>query len=124
MRRESQYPQDSRQHRLALEKPQVVQSREAHVAGQHHRQDELIHWHGPGLPLHFQRVLHQLPESEFLQQRAHGEQSSVRGQILAVKVIGRGRPDFIGLWRCRMNPLLDGRWADILLLIVHRLGAS
>ena len=101
-----------------------MQSREAYVAGQYHRQDELIRWHDPGPPLHFQRLFHQLPEPEFLQQRAYGEQSSVGGQILAVKVIGRGRPDFIGLWRCRMNPLLDGRSADILWLIVHRLGGS
>src|ERR1017187_4970356 len=36
----------------------------------------------------------------------------------------RGRPDFIGLWRSCMNPLIDGRWADILWLIVHRLGGS
>ena len=74
-----------------------MQSREAYVAGQHHRQDELIRWHDPGLPLHFQRLFHQLTESEFLQQRAYGEQSSVGGQILAVEVIGRGRAYFIGL---------------------------
>ena len=102
----------------------MMQSREAHVAGKHHCQNELIHRHDPGLPLHLQRFRHQLLESEFLQQCAHGEQASVGGQILAVKVIGRGRPDLIGLRRCRTNPLHDGRWAAILWLVVHRLGGS
>src|ERR1035438_5900258 len=58
LRRQSKNPQNSCRHGLALEKPQMVQSREAHVAGQHHRQDELIPWHGPGLPLHFRSEEH------------------------------------------------------------------
>ena len=52
LRRQSQHPQDSRQHGLALEKPQVMEPREAHVAGQYHRQNESIRGHDPGLPLH------------------------------------------------------------------------
>jgi hypothetical protein len=34
------------------------------------------------LPLHFQRLLYQLPESKFFQQRANGEQSAISSQIL------------------------------------------
>ena len=114
LRREPQHAQDSRQHGLALKKPHVMQSRETHVAGQHHRQNELIRWHRPSLPLHSQGLFHQLLEPEFLQQRAHGKQSSVGGQIFAIEVIGRGRADSIRFWRGRMNPLIDGRTAIIL----------
>src|ERR1017187_5255709 len=99
-----------------------MQSREANVAGQHHRQDELIPWHDPGLPLHFQRLLDQLTEPEFLQQRAHGEQSPVRGQILAVEVIGRGRADFIGFRRDLLQALIYGGFVAILFSVCNHLG--
>src|ERR1019366_5727054 len=73
-------------------------------------------------PLHFQRLLHQLPEPEFLQQRAHGEQYSVGGQILAVEVIGRGRPDFIGFRGDFLRALFYGVFVAILVSVCNHLG--
>ena len=100
----------------------MVQAREAHVAGQHHCQNESIRWHDPGLPLHFQRFLHQLLEPEFLQQRAHREQSSVGGQILAVEVIWRGRPNSIGCRRYLLRALFYGGFVAILFSVCNHLG--
>src|ERR1022692_2857393 len=99
-----------------------MQSGEAHVAGQHHRQDELICWHDPGLPLDFQRLFHQLTESEFLQQRAHGEQAPVGGQILTVEIIRRGRADFIGFRGDLLQALIYGGFVAILFSVCNHLG--
>jgi hypothetical protein len=40
-----------------------VEPREAHVAGQHHGQHELVHGHGLGVALHSQGFFNQLPEA-------------------------------------------------------------
>jgi hypothetical protein len=82
----------------------------------------MIRRHDSGLPLHLQGLLHQLPETEFLQQRAHGKQSSVGGQILAVKVIGRGRPDFIRLRGDFLRALFYGVFVAILFSVCNHLG--
>src|ERR1019366_3929879 len=49
---------------------------------------------------HRQHLLHQRPESEFLQHGGYGQQPSVRSQVLAREIIGRGSADFIGLGSC------------------------
>src|ERR1035437_4666795 len=99
-----------------------MKSRETYVAGQHHRQDELIRWHDPGLPFYFQRLLHQLLESKFFQQRANGEQSAICSQILGVEVIRRRRPDFIGFRGDRLRALFYWGFVAILISVCNHLG--
>jgi hypothetical protein len=122
--RQFEHVQDPDQHRLPLQKAQMVQPREAYVAGQHHRQHESAHRHGSGLALDGETLFDQLLEVEFLQQGRHRQQSSVSGQIPRPEVIRRGSPDFIGLRRNVTNPLFGGLSGGILVSIVHHLGGS
>jgi hypothetical protein len=61
-------------------------------------------------------------ESEFLQQRAHREQSSARGQIPTVEIIRRGRADFIGFWGDPLQGLIYGDFVVVLSSVCNHLG--
>lgn len=106
--------QDAGQHRLPLQKTQMVEPGESRVAGQHHHQHKPIPRHGLGLPPEGERFLHQLLEAKLLQHDRHRQQAAVGGQIPGFEVIGRGSPDSIGFWRDFTNPLVGGLTAAIL----------
>src|SRR5580704_4222576 len=122
LRRKFGHAQNAGQHRFALQKAQMVQTREPYVAGQHHPQNKPEHRHRAGLPLGRQRFFDQLLEPKFLQHRGHREQTSVGCQIPRFEVIGRGSPDFIRLWNIPVNPLIHGPPAFTLVCIRHHLG--
>ena len=101
-----------------------MQPRKAHVAGQHHPQNEAEHRHGARLPLHRQGFLDQLLEAEFLQHGRHRKQPTIRGQVVRGEVIGRRSPDFIRLRNNSVNRLIHAPVTRTLISIAHHLGDS
>jgi hypothetical protein len=67
LRRQLRHAQDADQHRFKLQKAQMIEAREPHVAGQNHSQNEPEHGHGARLSLHGQGFLNQPLKAEILQ---------------------------------------------------------
>ena len=80
--------------------------------------------HPQGGPEPDERLLHQLPQAQLLEQRGHRQESSAGGYIPTAEVTRRGSPDSVGLGNDVTSPLSGGLEAGMLLLIVERLGVS
>ena len=71
--RQLRHVQNPRQQRIEGDEAQLVQPREPDLETHHDRQHELVQVHDAGEAVHRQRLLHQRPESEFLQHGGYGQ---------------------------------------------------
>src|SRR5208283_393113 len=107
---------------VARHKAQLMQSVEAHIHTQDHRQNELVGFHDPGQACDLQRLLQERAEADLLQHGGYRQQAPIGRQVPSGKVERRASIDFIGLCARCGRALIGEGFGVMLLSVLHLLG--
>jgi len=77
LRRQTRYFEEPCQHRLAFQKPKMIQPRESHIQTQDDRQNEPVCGHRPRPSPKWNHLFHQAFEVKLLQHARHRQQTTV-----------------------------------------------